>query len=78
MRYLTDREARDIGLLPAAGDSDWWLLDSSRLVVMRFDSQGHRLQNELITDPAVVVKACYWRDLAVHHSIRAEFPDVTA
>jgi hypothetical protein len=78
MRYLTVREAHDVGLLPAAAGADWWLLDSSRLIVMRFDSDGHRVRNEVVTDPAEVIKACKWRDLAVHHSIRAQPPDVTA
>lgn len=78
MRYLTRQRAHEIGLLPAAGDTDWWLLDSSKLVVMRFEDDGRRVENELITDPAVVVQACRWRDLAVHHSTRAEHPGVAA
>jgi hypothetical protein len=78
MRYLTWQRAHEIGLLPAAGNTDWWLLDSSRLIAMRFDDEGHRVQNELITDPAVVIKACMWRDLAVHHSVLAQHQDVAA
>lgn len=72
LRYLTRQRAHDIGLLPAAGTEDWWLLDSSKLVVMRFDAVGRRIQSELITDPAVVIQACKWRDLAIHHSVPAE------
>lgn len=68
IRYMTRAQARDVGLMPADGKVDWWLLDSSRLVVMRFDDDGHRIENELVTDPAEVVQACAWRDLAVHHS----------
>jgi hypothetical protein len=68
IRYLDRPRAHEIGLLPAAGVDDWWLLDSCRLVVMRFDADGHRIENELVTDPARVVRACAWRDLAVHHS----------
>jgi hypothetical protein len=78
MRYLTRRQAHEIGLLPAAGTTDWWLLDSSRLIAMRFDDEGHRIKNELITDPEVVIEACMWRDLAVHHSVRASAQDVAA
>lgn len=78
MRYLTRQRAHEIGLLPAVGNTDWWLLDSSRLIVMRFDGEGHRIQNELITDPTVVIKACMWRDLAVHHSDLAQGQDVAA
>jgi hypothetical protein len=68
IRYMTRERAHEIGLLPVAGDCDWWLLDSNRLIIMRFDAEGHRLANELITDPQLVVQACAWRDLAVHHS----------
>lgn len=68
IRYMTRARAHEVGLLPAAGDVDWWLLDSTRLVVMRFDDEGHRIENELVTDPAEVVQACAWKDLAVHHS----------
>lgn len=68
LRYLTRRRAHEIGLLPDAGSIDWWLLDSRRLIMMRFDDQGHRIGNELVTDAETVVRACAWRDLAVHHS----------
>ncbi|MFU8873055.1 DUF6879 family protein [Micromonospora sp. SL4-19] len=34
----------------------------------RFDEVGHRISNELVTDPATVVQACAWRDLAVHYA----------
>jgi hypothetical protein len=78
MRYMTESVAFTAGLLPDAGRlSDWWLLDSSRLVVLRFGDDGRRTGNEIITDPVVVLQACKWRDLAVHHSIRAR-SDVAA
>ncbi len=78
MRYMTVQRAHEIGLLPAAGDTDWWLLDSSQLILMRFDDAGHRIENDLITDPEAVLQACKWRDLAVHHSVRAQLSDVAA
>ena len=78
MRYLTRDRAHEIGLLPAAGDQDWWLLDSAQLIVMRFDREGHRIENKLVTDPATVLQACKWRDLAVHHSVQARLSDVAA
>jgi hypothetical protein len=78
MRYLSEEKAHTIGLLPAAAGADWWLLDSSLLVVMHFDDAGHRTRNEIVTDPATVIKACKWRDLAVHHSIRVQPSDVAA
>lgn len=68
IRYLTRARAHDIGLLPGAGPGDWWLLDSNRLMVMHFDAVGNRIRNELITDPAIVVQACAWRDVAIHYS----------
>lgn len=68
IRYLPRSRAHEVGLLPAAGPDDWWLLDSSRLIVMRFDDAGHRVENLLVDDPQRVVQACQWRDLAVHHS----------
>jgi len=46
--------------------------------VMRFDGAGHRIANELTTDPETVLQACKWRDLAVHHSVQAQFSDVAA
>lgn len=65
--YLTRADAYRIGLLPAAGNEDWWLYDDARLLVMRF-AGGRRVENEIITDHAIVRRACEWRDLAVRHS----------
>jgi hypothetical protein len=78
MRYMTRDRAHEVGLLPAAGTADWWLIDSARLIVMRFNSAGHRIANELVTDPETVLQACKWRDLAVHHSVQAHLSDVAA
>lgn len=68
IRYLTRAQARAAGLAPALGTVDWWLMDSQRLIVMRFDDAGHRIENTLVTDPERVAQACTWRDLAAHHS----------
>jgi hypothetical protein len=78
MRYMTRERAHEVGLLPAAGTADWWLVDSARLIVMRFDGAGHRIANELVTDPETVLQACKWRDLAVHHSVQLHLSDVAA
>jgi hypothetical protein len=80
MRYLTWQKAHEIGLLPENHFllNDWWLLDSGRLLVMEFDEEGRRIGNELVTDPATVVQACKWRDLAVHHSVQVHLSDVAA
>ena len=69
MRYMTRTRAHEVGLLPNAGTSDFWILDSCRLIIMWFDDEGHRIQSIMSEDPASVIKACRWRDLAVHHSI---------
>jgi pyrimidine deaminase RibD-like protein len=78
VRYLDRAEAYEIGLLPAAGTDDWWLLDGARLVVMRFDVTGRRVENELVTDLERVTQAQQWWDLAVRHSSppasRSSFP----
>jgi len=63
--YLTRQQATDIGLLPAAGDVDWWLIDDNRVILMRFDPDGRRISNELETDPQTVAQARAWWDLAV-------------
>jgi Family of unknown function (DUF6879) len=68
IHYMTRAEAIQAGLLPAAGDRDWWLLDNRRLVRMSFDDQGHRVRTELVEDPAAVAQAGAWRDLALRHS----------
>lgn len=69
--YLTVQQATDLGLLEDAA-TDWWLLDAgtpdARLIVMRFNSEGRRIKNELVTDPVAVQQATAWRDLAVHHA----------
>lgn len=68
IHYMTRRRAHEVGLLPTAGDVDWWLLDSHQLIQMHFDGHGNRVRTELTTDPVAVVQANLWRDLAVHHS----------
>lgn len=74
IRYLTRQQAHDVDLLPAAGTTDWWLLDDSRLILMHFDEVGHRVANELTTDPALIEQACTWRDLAIRYGV-ADQPD---
>lgn len=78
MRYMTEQLAYEVGLLPAAAGADWWLLDSARLVVMRFDRAGHRISNELVADAAAVTRACTWRDLAIRHSTQVHLSDIAA
>lgn len=65
MYYLTRSQARKAGLLPAAGDKDWWLFDDTLLMEMSYDKQGHRTHTELTDEEASVQQARTWRDLAV-------------
>jgi hypothetical protein len=69
IRYLTRAQAHKIGLLPAAGNTDWWLLDRRRIILMGFDDVGRRIRTELTDDPATVEQACAWWDLAVRHGV---------
>lgn len=69
LSYLTRQRAREIGLLPAAGNTDWWLLDDHRLIVMNFDDDGRRISTNITDDPNLVKQAQAWRDLAVQHGI---------
>jgi len=68
--YLTRQQAHDIGLLPDAGDTDWWLLDDTTLILMRFDRDGRRIHNEIEKDPTVVARSRGWRNLAVRSAKR--------
>lgn len=64
IRYLDRAHA---GGLP---NEDYWLLDSSRLYVLRFDDDDNLLGAEQIEDAAsVVVQHCFWRDAAWHYAI---------
>jgi hypothetical protein len=58
----------------AAGlpDEDYWLFDSSKLIVMRFDKSDRFAGGENIEDPAEIVKANYWRDAAWHKAVRRD------
>ncbi len=65
IRYLPRPRANEVGL----PDHDFCLFDSSRLVLLHFDEDDRPLEHELITDPAVVVQHCYWRDVAWHYAV---------
>lgn len=68
IRYLTRPRAHEIGLLPAAGDVDWWLLDDERLITMTYDGD-RRCSYALELDPEYLARARVWRDLAVRHGV---------
>jgi hypothetical protein len=65
IRYLPRPRADELGL----PYEDFWLFDSQRFVLMRFDSDDVRVANELIYDPVEVVRRCQWRDVAWHYAI---------
>lgn len=71
IRYLPREEADE---LP---DQDFWLFDSSMLVRQHYDDEDAFLGGEIVTDPAAIIQACYWRDAAWHHArLRETFADV--
>lgn len=67
----------DIGIIPvAAGDwpagvpcEDFWLFDSSRLYLMRYNPDGSWAGATRVSDPARVVEACRARDAATQGAI---------
>lgn len=63
--YLTRPQARAAGILPAAGEQDWWLFDDERLMVMSFDERGFRNKVELVVDEPEVARAREFRTLAI-------------
>jgi hypothetical protein len=67
IRYLPRRQAQALDL----PDEDFWLLDSSRALVLHF-ADDVLLGAELVTDPAEVVKRGYWRDVAWHYAVPVE------
>ena len=65
IRYLPRQQA--VGLdLPG---HDFWLIDSSRVAILRFADDDVLLGAEILSDPAVVVSHCYWRDVAWHYAV---------
>jgi hypothetical protein len=73
---LNVEAGEDIRYLPrqlAAGrdlpDHDFWLFDSLRVAYLHFDANDRLLGAEIITEPEVVVRHCYWRDAAWHGAV---------
>ncbi|WP_326829406.1 DUF6879 family protein [Parafrankia elaeagni] len=74
---FTNAAGEDIRYLPrdrAVGlpGYDYWLFDSRKLARMHFESDMTFLGAEVITDPAVVVQHCHWRDAAWHRAVRRD------
>jgi hypothetical protein len=65
IRYLCRDRAKDLDL----PHEDFWLIDSTRVAVLRFAADNTLLGADVVDDPAVVVKHCYYRDVASHYAI---------
>ena len=48
---------------------DFWLFDARELYDMHYATGGMWLGVELVTDPARIAAACYWREAALHHAM---------
>lgn len=62
--YLPRHRAAELDL----PDHDFWLVDSTTLLLLRFGDDDVLLGADLVSDPAVVVRHCYYRDVARHYA----------
>lgn len=70
IRYMSRSHAKELEL----PEYDYWLLDSHKMCVVRFDDRDVLLGAEIITDPATVVEHAHYRDVARHFAVpRAEY-----
>lgn len=69
IRYLSRSTAERIGLPLLI---DWWLLDDSRAVAMRYSGTGEFESADLVTDHGAINMYLEWRDLAVRNATPAE------
>jgi hypothetical protein len=70
IRYLSRQRAEAVGLRAGLWVHDYWLFDSSLLIVMHYDDATDDLRGcEILQDPAVIVQHNYWRDAAWHHAM---------
>lgn len=63
--YLPRPVATEAGLIPQIGPDDWWLFDDRRLVVMRHDELGRRVEVEAFEGEPEVEQALCWRRIAL-------------
>jgi len=63
------RISRAAAALPA---DDYWLFDSRALARMHYNDDGRLTGVELDDNPAAVVPAAYWRDVALHMAVPLE------
>jgi hypothetical protein len=69
IRYLARSKAERLKL-PLS--YDWWLLDSSRVIRLNYDSEGRIVSKTLLTGPKIAAQHRKWRDLAVRNATPAE------
>ncbi len=62
---ISRSQATTAGLLPAAGQQDFWLFDDYLLMTMAYNDVGRRIHTELTDEEPAVQQARSWRDLAV-------------
>jgi hypothetical protein len=65
IRYLSRDRAEGLDL----PGYDFWLIDSSRVAILRFGEDDILCGAEIPADPAVVARHRHWRDLAWRHAI---------
>jgi Family of unknown function (DUF6879) len=65
IRYLPRDQAKDLDL----PGYDFWLIDSTRVAILRFSDDDALLGAEIHDDPVLVVRHCYYRDVAWQHAI---------
>lgn len=74
---FTTAAGEDVRIIPVRGDEwpaelpreDYWLLDSRTLLAMHYEENGTYIGAEPVEEPARVVQANYWRDVAVSISV---------
>ncbi|MGH3900566.1 MAG: DUF6879 family protein [Pseudonocardiaceae bacterium] len=70
IRYLPRQRAQELELgLP---DEDYWIFDATTAAIIHFDEEDRPVGQELIDDPAEIVRRLHWFDAAWHHSISRE------
>lgn len=62
--YLPRPVAVEAGIIPQIGPDDWWLFDDRRLVIMRHDEVGRRVEVEVFEEEPEVAEALRWRRVA--------------
>jgi hypothetical protein len=70
IRYLSRQQAEAACLPAEVWEHDYWLFDSSLLVVMHYDEATDGLSRcEVLDDPAVIVQHNNWRDAAWRNAL---------